>query len=275
MGKQIPQPIISVVAEHISNVETHARIDSLFAYADAPGEPPEGSKTTKCLEWLRRTNKECSDPLLILGKLLEGYMEAVQPKRSAFYWEKDTSEIVEKFHDMLGKYGFRYLTGGVIADGSSITSVSLQDAIKKRNLPAVEMEFSRALDNLYSDPREAVSAACNIIESTLKIYISDEKITPPAKQDLQGLWKVVRDSLGMDTKSIEDDDLKRILSGLYSITDGIGALRTHASSAHGAGRKIYNLKPRHARLAVNAAHTLTMFIIESWDEKLATSKTSI
>lgn len=97
---------------------------------------------------------------------------------------------------------------------------------------------------------------------------------PPTKQDLQGLWKTVRDSLGLDTKIIEDEDLKRILSGLYSITDGIGALRTHASSAHGAGRKIYRLQPRHARLAINAAHTLTMFILESWDEKLTTAKAS-
>ncbi len=269
MGKLIPQPIISVCADQISRVETHATLDSLFAYSDAPGEPPEGSKTAKALEWLRRINKECDEPLSILGKLIEGYMET--PPNETF-WAKPSTEFVDKMHEMLGKYGFRYLTGGTIVDGQSITSVQLQDAIKKRNLPAVEMEFKRAFDNLHSDPREAVSAACNIIESTFKIYIADEGIAPPAKQDLQGLWKVVRDSLGMDTKTIEDEDLKRILSGLYSITDGIGALRTHASSAHGASRKIYTLKPRHARLAINAAHTLTMFILESWEEKLTHSR---
>ena len=266
MAKPIPQPIISVVAEYISSVETHATLDSLFAYADAPGEPPVASKAAKSLEWLRRINKECEEPLSILGRLLEGYMEA--PQSSSYYdWEKALAEFVEKMHDLLGRYGLRYVTGGFITDGSSITTQSLQEAIKKRNIPAVEMEFSRALENLHSEPREAVSAACNILESTFKIYIADEKITSPTKQDLQSLWKVVRDSLGMDTKSIEDEDLKRILSGLYSITDGIGALRTHASSAHGAGRKIYNLKPRHARLAINSAHTLTMFILESWDER--------
>ena len=46
--------------------------------------------------------------------------------------------------------------------------------------------------------------------------------------------------------------------------EGIGALRTHASSAHGAGKKIYNLQPRHARLAIHAAHTVALFILESW-----------
>lgn len=267
MGRQIPQPIISVVSEYIASVESHATLDSLFIYADAPGEPPAASKIAKALEWIRRINKESDDPLGTLGRLLEGYMEADLPKNPRYDWEKTKVEFVDKMHELLGKYGFSYMTGGFISDGSSITSLSLKEAIQKRNLPAVEMEFSRALENLHIDPREAVSAACNIMESTFKIYISDEGIKPPTKQDLQGLWKVVRDSLGMDTKIIEDEDLKRILSGLYSITDGIGSLRTHASSAHGAGRKIYSLKPRHARLAINSAHTLTMFILESWEEK--------
>ncbi|PWD64908.1 MULTISPECIES: abortive infection family protein [Pectobacterium] len=267
MGRQIPQPVISVLSEHMADQETHATLNSLFMYADAPGDAPDMSKSAKAQEWLRRINKECDDPLAILGRLLEGYMEADLPDRTVYSWEKNKSDFIEKMTDLLGRYGLRYMTGGHISDGASITSISLKEAIGKRNIPAVEMEFSRALENIHTDPREAVSAACNIMESTFKVYIADEKLQAPAKQDLQGLWKVVRDSLGLDTKAIEDEDLKRILSGLYSLTDGIGALRTHASSAHGAGRKIYNLKPRHARLAINAAHTLTMFILESWDEK--------
>lgn len=167
----------------------------------------------------------------------------------------------------LNRYGLEYHSGGFISSGSSPTSLSLKEAIKNRNFPAVELEFNRAFENIVNDPREAVSAACNILESTFKIYIADEKLSCPAKQDLQGLWKVVRESLGLDTNAVEDNGLKRILSGLYSLTDGIGALRTHASSAHGQGRNAYKLQPRHARLAINAAHTLTMFILESWDNK--------
>ncbi|MGJ8582197.1 MAG: abortive infection family protein, partial [Psychromonas sp.] len=118
-----------------------------------------------------------------------------------------------------------------------------------------------------SKPREAVSAACNILESIFKVYIADEDLPKPLKQDLQNVWKVVRGDLGFDTKLVQDSDLKRILSGILSIVDGIGAFRTHASSAHGEGRKLYNLKPRHARLAINSAHTIALFVLESWDEK--------
>lgn len=88
----------------------------------------------------------------------------------------------------------------------------------------------------------------------------------PAKQDLRTVWTVVRKHLGFDPSTIEDDDLQKILSGLISITDGIGSLRTHASSAHGAGKTSYKIEPRHARLAIHASHTVTLFILESWQK---------
>ncbi|WP_235786921.1 hypothetical protein [Yersinia nurmii] len=79
MDRKIPQPLIATVAEHISSLETHASLDNLFMYADSPGEVPDGSKHVKALAWIRRINKECKDPLSILGKLIEGYMESSNP----------------------------------------------------------------------------------------------------------------------------------------------------------------------------------------------------
>ena len=94
--------------------------------------------------------------------------------------------------------------------------------------------------------------------------IEDEGLEYPNKQDLRNLWKVVAAHLKFDPSSVEDDDLRRVLGGMASIVDGIGSLRTHASAAHGRGRKAYKLQPRHARLAVHAAHTLAAFTIETW-----------
>ena len=67
--------------------------------------------------------------------------------------------------------------------------------------------------------------------------------------------------------AVEDDDVKKILSGMNSVVDGIGSLRTHAGSAHGQGRRGYKLQARHARLAIHASHTLVGFIIETWDAR--------
>lgn len=43
MRKDIPAPVIAVLSDNLSALETHASLDNLFLYADAPGEPPEGS----------------------------------------------------------------------------------------------------------------------------------------------------------------------------------------------------------------------------------------
>jgi len=272
MKKEIPAPIIAIIAEQLPIFETHAALDNLFLYADAPGEPPEGSKTVKTQTWLRRINKESDDPIRILGKLIESYMEIPSPdeKEIDFFGEKISNPKFDfkcKLSSMLDKYNLIYITGGIISDGSAAPSRSLFELIKGRDIPSIDAEFIRAIANVNSEPREAVSAACNILESIFKVYIDDEGLVKPQKQDLQNVWKVVKEDLGFDPKLVQDDDLKKTLSGILSIVDGIGAFRTHASSAHGEGRKMYKLKPRHARLAIHSAHTIALSVLETWDEK--------
>jgi hypothetical protein len=272
MQKNIPAPVISVLSNCLYDIESHAGLDNLFLYADAPGDPPEGSKPVKTQAWLRRINKESEFPLKVLGKLIETYMELPEEEdKTEVLWGKNVvdlkQELKVKLQSVLDRCNLTYLTGGIISDGSSAPSKSLSELIKGRDIPTIEAEFNRALANVNSEPRVAVSAACNILESIFKVYIADEKLPQPQKQDLQSVWKVVRADLGFDTKLVQDDDLKRVLSGILSIVDGIGAFRTHASSAHGEGRKIYKLKPRHARLAIHSAHTLALFVLETWDEK--------
>ncbi|WP_371316639.1 abortive infection family protein [Pseudomonas lundensis] len=68
---------------------------------------------------------------------------------------------------------------------------------------------------------------------------------------------------------LEERDLQEIVSVIVATVNGIGASRTHANSAHGAGKRPYKLKPRHARMAIHAAHTIAAFTLETWDEKSA------
>ncbi len=263
MRKAIPALIIEILTKYLPLLENHDGLDDLFQHVDAPGVSPPGSKVVKTKAWLRRINKESKDPLAILGKIIESYMEI--PEQVANW----NTEFKDKLEGALIHYKLTYRPGGFISDGSSALSKSLAEHIKGRDIPAIDDEFTRALNNVDSDPREAVSAACNILESIFKTYIADKCLPQPNKQDLQNVWKIVRADLGFDPKLVQDDDLKKILTGILSVVDGIGAYRTHASSAHGQGRKIYKIKPRHARLAVHSAHTIALFVLETWDEKCA------
>ena len=272
MEKNIPAPVIAVLSENVSELETHASIDNLFLYAGAPEEIPDGSKPVKVSAWLRQINKESKSPLNVLGKLIECYMELPDDEDNLNIFTGEPrpnpkTEFKQKLLRILDRCNLTYISGGIVSDGSSVPSKSLSELIKGRDIPSIETEFTRALSSVSSEPREAVSAACNILESIFKVYIADENLEMPKKQDLQNVWKIVREDLGFKPGSLEDDDLKKIITGILSIVDGIGAFRTHASSAHGQGRKIYKLKPRHARLAIHSAHTIAIFVLETWDEK--------
>lgn len=266
MRRLIPSPLISVCSDICSRRETHATLDSLFAYAGAPGDPPEGSKPAKVLDWLRRTNKDESvQPLDILGRLIESYIED-EPDPTSHVYEHAVKDK-ERLTKTLAQCELQYVRGGKIVGALGAPSRTLEEFIRDRDIASMDVEFNRALSNVDSNPREAVSAASNILEALCKVYIHDEGLEAPVKQDLKPVWTIVRKHLGFDPGQVEDQDLQTILSGLISIVEGIGALRTHASSAHGAGRRSYKLEPRHARLAIHSAHTVVLFVLESWKKK--------
>lgn len=263
MRQVIPAPVVSIVAEVCAARETHATLDSLFMYADAPGDPPDGSKPAKALEWLRRTNKDPNvDPMAVLGKLIEGYMDAPLGQ-----WDDGASR--QKIEAALEHCHLRYMKGGRVTAAASTASSSrtLEELLKAFDYRAIDDEFARALTKIQAEPREAVSAASNILESFCKLYIAENGIEMPAKQDLKPLWNVVRKHLGFDPSAVADTDLQTILSGMIAVVEGIGALRTHASSAHGAGVTTYRLESRHARLAIHAAHTVMLFALETWEKR--------
>ena len=235
-------------------------------YAGAPGDRPEGSKHAKALEWLRRTNKTTgADPLSVLGAIIEEYMD--EDESSQWYGAEQSSRYKERTRVALSKAQLRYSTGGRITGSLSTPSLSLEQHIRNRDIESVNEEFHRALENIETEPRQAVLAACNILESVFKVYIESRDIEMPSKKDIKGTWAVVRKDLNFDPKIVEDRDLQEILSGMASVVGGVGALRTHASTAHGRGKVSYRIEPRHARLAAHAAHTLALFVLESWDAK--------
>ena len=248
MRRPIPAALLSVVAEVAARRESHASLDNLFTYAGASGDPPPGSKPAKALAWLRHTNKDQGvDPIMVMGRLIETYMEeSLDPENT---WDKYKLEDRARITKVLGECELQYVRGGKIVGSLGAPSRTLEQFIRDRDTGSIDQEFNRALANVEANPREAISAASNILESVCKVYIADEGLEMPAKQDLKPVWTLVRKHLGFDPSKVEDQDLQQILSGLISIVEGTGALRTHASSAHGAGKKTYKIEPRHARLA--------------------------
>lgn len=267
---RIPNPVASTIGSVIgSYYYRHKVIEDLFDRAGAPGEPPEGNCVDKSTAWLKRCSSDLSvDALAILGRVLEEFMEV--DHLLSFSSHDQLNHERARVREVLNRYGMRYEMGGriiVVVPKSGLPATSIETMLRNREFASLDHEFQRGLASLDSDPEAALTSACALVESLLRVYIEEEGLDLPKEQSLKPLWKIVSAHLGFDPSQLVDDDLKRILTGLFSIMDGLGALRTHAGSAHGRGQYRYNVKARHARLALNTAHTLTVFVLEVWDSK--------
>ena len=135
----------------------------------------------------------------------------------------------------------------------------------------VQRDLDRALARAENDPEDAVTAACSDVESVCRSVLGELGL-PPSQLDIQGLYKAVREPLGLspgkeDVATEIAADVRAILGGLNSAVQGIGSLRTHAGDAHGRGRGFRRLDSRIARLAIHAASGIALFIIETWQKK--------
>lgn len=268
MRTQIPPAVVVVVGEVLgAHYYSHRRLNTLFIEAGAPGEAPEGNCSDKCIAWLKRTNADPDvDPLKVLGGVLLEFLET--GNGASNYDPEQIKARQERVHKILAAKGLAYHDGGILVAGGQAPPVAeLSGVLRSRDIPALDLEFGRALRSLENDPPAAVTAACSLLESLFRVILEEEKIPLPSKETIKPLWAAVQDSLGLNPDTVADDDLRRILSGLTSLVDGIGALRTHAGSAHGHGAKSYKVAARHARLAVHSAHTLCLFVMETWEHR--------
>ncbi len=267
---QIPKPLSAFLATVFAQRNTHGTIDTKFQMYGAPGDPPVGNKEQKCLQWIDRAALDPTcDALALVGGLLHDIMEPEMWGAYASVTEFDT-KLKASIETQLGRHGFAYMVGGTVTRGGMTGSPTktLQDVLRQGDFPGVDAEFKRAIDSVEGDPAAALTASCAILEALFKIIINDDGLQMPSKETVGPLWTVIRKHLDFDPGSKDDDDVRKILQGLASVVDGIGALRTHSGSAHGRdGRKAYRIQARHGRLAVHAAHTLALFVIETWKQR--------
>lgn len=134
------------------------------------------------------------------------------------------------------------------------------------DLDSVNRNMDKALAKADDDPDGALTAACSALESVCKCLLEELGQPLPNKQDVTNLVQAVQRVLNLapERKDI-NEDVRRILGGLTTVAGGIGSLRTHGGDAHGRGRAAIQVDARIARLAIHAASTLSVFLIETWE----------
>lgn len=125
-----------------------------------------------------------------------------------------------------------------------------------------------------TDPETAVTAARTMIESVCKHILDDKREPYAANAKLGALFRSTRRGLRFHADSNTNDILERIINGLNTTVEAIGLLRNRVSDAHGKGRDQGSVIPAEAKLAVNAAGAVAMFLLETWKSDKEETKPS-
>ena len=136
---------------------------------------------------------------------------------------------------------------------------------------AIHEHLARLMATVDDDPRAAVSSAKELIESTAKLVLRERGEAYDTKADLPELVTQAQRSLNLLAARVTAAEaepagvrpMKKVLGGLYQLTQAMTELRNAAGTGHGREGVPEWIAPRHARLAAHAAVTWCDFMLET------------
>ena len=180
------------------------------------------------------------------------------------YLKNDGFHIVEKSR-LSGKpvYVGRHI-GFSRTPGVSAVKTTLSGT----DLTYVTQQITRMEVAVNSDPNLAIGTAKELIETCCKTILHERNVDYPENSNLPQLIKLTGKELKLTPDDIPDQakavaTIKRLLSNLAMITQGVSELRNKYGTGHGKKAGTKGLNSRHAKLAVGAASTLAVFLVET------------
>ncbi|MCR9060522.1 abortive infection family protein [Thalassobaculum sp. OXR-137] len=231
-----------------------------------------GSRVPSLVDCLLDINRGF-EPSAVFPRVIEA---AADPRDFAHDPPRHTA-VLEYLNNALRYDGFEIQQQGtkvrlVVAGHSTPVIATLSGVAETISFDTVKLDLERALGSIDSDPEDAITAACSTIESVCRSILIELGQPLPAKKDVSGLFNAVKQPLALSPDRSDLDqqiaaDVRTTLGGLATVIQGVGALRTHAGDAHGREKGYARVDARIARLAIHAASTVALFLIETWQRK--------
>lgn len=186
-------------------------------------------------------------------------------------WQEQRKKEVEKLIHFLQRDGFQWV-GGRIVSGTGIASLaSIKDTATGFDARHMTDQIRRMESAVESDPSLAIGTAKELIETCCKTILAERGKPVSGTPDVSTLTKETLKELKLVPEGIPDaargaEVIKRLLSNLGTIGNGLAELRGLYGTGHGKHGSATGLGARHAKLAVGAAATLAVFLFETHKE---------
>lgn len=191
----------------------------------------------------------------------------------------EVSKLLEIFNDNLCNDGFEIIekskisgkplfTGRIKISGCQTITKKGQALKQILDAEYVTQQIDLMEVSIENTPHISIGIAKELIETCCKSILEERKQTYDKNWDLPRLLKETTKLLKLTPDDIPNkmkasSSIKQILGSLSSVVQGISEIRNEYGSGHGKNGKFKGLQPRHAKLAVGAASTLAIYLLET------------
>ena len=207
-----------------------------------------------------------------INRLLAVYGEVVLRLRQDKMDLNNGAYIIKTVENLLKRMereGFSYSDGRFDPIPNKVAPLidTIRDYVIAHDLEGLRVQIERLVEAAGSDPALAVGTAKEMVETVCKTILEDRGITV----DNDDMGKIVRSVVkelallpdDIPEKAKGSDVIRRVLSNLSQISQGLAELRNLYGTGHGRSGRSGGIRPRHARLAVGAAVTFATFLLET------------
>ncbi|MGB7295441.1 MAG: abortive infection family protein [Candidatus Aminicenantales bacterium] len=214
-----------------------------------------------------------ADDDMFLSFLCETIHPAVRPDQT------EAQKFLSRYNEILVDDGFKIIekerkSGKPIYMGVYVGVIPgpdwemVKQGFKSADDTYVAAQLKRIQDSIEKDPELAIGTAKELVETVCKTILVERGQTFPKGAEIPDLVRLASKILRLTPRDIPDGakaskTIKRLLSNLGSIPQGIAELRNLYGTGHGRPAGTKGLLPRHARLAAGTASTLARFLLDS------------
>ena len=201
-----------------------------------------------------------------VSKILEVYGNIISSA------EQGDTEAAKQLIQLIEKDGYEYSAGTIRPKAGMHHLTALSEMTGKLDAPELAMQISRLNEAVNEDPRLAIGQAKELVETVCKTILRERgkpvqgnpKVTALVKQTASEL-RLLPEDVPDERKGVET--IRRVLSNLAQIAQGLAELRNLFGTGHGADGAMPALGTGHARLAVGAATTLCVFLLHYHEQR--------
>ena len=274
-GDLIPRRLRELLEDWLTDHATLSGIQNFFGDADIPyteGLPSNAGQRRTLVRGFYASLDPTSraDQRRFLNALAAVMARAEELAQIGFS-PGDPPDPLAAFRRELAKLGYAYAQGRITATSVAARLDDARAYAETFDLAHLDEHIRRIESAVDTDPALAIGSAKELVETTAKTILDARQIPYGKADDLPKLTKAVCGALGQLPDGVPEaakgaEVIRRTLSNLASVAQGLAELRGLYGTGHGRSGTARGLGPRHARLAVGAAATLATYLFDTHKE---------